>query len=257
VLDRHRQRLEVASVGFDDFAELAPQGPYATGIRLPAAAGFTYRVLLGAVDLGPGDRLVGIRQMLEIAAVIGSGEGGGDAPFYPEVRPVVTPGWRFSDGQVVWTLTVEPATTRSFALTQGPFDQASFVYADADTAALVYETAHFPVGPPTAPGYLGLDGYSPPAMRGTPIYSMRDIRNRWEFPLFDVIRDWARAPARYRFYADVTQTSAQARTTITVPTTSAAAPFIASGLAPEESFIQLYDGTRYFRVAGSLDTVRG
>jgi len=257
-----RKRHEVAAFGFDDFAQLSGRPPLAMGLRVPALAqpegatvNLTYRFLLAAAMLGPRDAIVGIRQYLEIASLIGppTDDVPAPTPLYPEVHRVTTPGWHFPDGAVTWTLTAQPLAARNARGRTGPYDMDSFIFEDCDTAALVYQDAAF-ASPPPSPGYLGLSDYTAPALCGSTLLTLRDLRYPWSESEFFAVRYEASSPLRVRLYADVQQTNPDSRTVPTLDFSSAQqAPFVPAGIAHEEAFLQLFaDSAQYFRVGGAL-----
>lgn len=232
-----RRRDEVASKGLDIWRQLAPDAfgnASNTGIQIPPEPGFSYRALVGVVDLDAGDVLVGLRQMVMLLARKPTGS---DAPdhFYPFWFPVTSATWRFVDGGTTWTLTEEPFTPKPSR--QGPFDSESFVWRDADAPAMLYETAGFPMAP-RLPGYLGLNDYTAPPMRGTPILVTHDLR--WPFQESQSNSElWipVKRPMRYRFYCDVLQTGG-----ITPPAITAGTPplYVVKGIEPEEQYLQIF-----------------
>lgn len=238
-----RQRAEVFSSGFDDFAELTGSPPIATGLRVPPLVGPTYRFLACVAELSDHDELVGLRQFAKIAAYLFEGDVAAP-PFYPEVRPIETPGWHFADtASIVWTVTLEPLA--NFVRAQGPFDQLSFVQYDTTGPALVYNTAAFPLFP-ILPGYLGLSAYTPPAMRGKRLLRLSDIRFPQTQNEFFAIRRPIEQPTRVRVYIDVQQTNPSTRF---VPTVSA--PPFPNGLVPEEQFLQDFPSLAVMHTVGA------
>jgi hypothetical protein len=211
-----RDRQEVTARGFDDFKQGAIAGgsadplagPYSTGIRIPPAPlDVAYRVLCGVAELDAGDMIVGIRQGIEIGAILGEVDDSGNpiAPMWPEIRPVTTYNWRFIDSAWAWTLTREPLSR--FPYRSGPNDRDTFAFRDCSGSALVYETAAFPAVP-IYPGYIGLDGYTPPAMRGQKVLTAYDLR--WPFDSDQSNEElWipVHRPERWRLYCDVLQTN--------------------------------------------------
>jgi hypothetical protein len=249
-----RVREQITSHGFDDFRQLVPDGlgaPARTGIRIPPAPyttiGSAYMVLLCSAVLGPGDCLVGIRQGIEI----GQGIPGGDefvTFVYPEIRPVVTYNWRFSDGSTNFILTREPLKPRNSPA--GPLDMDSFRFRDAQSA-LVYAAATIPAGPPL-PGYLGLSAYTPPALRGQVVLNVRDLRWPWDR---DECNDdlWLEVdkPTRFRLYCLVAQTDPTTRPVVTF-SPSADFPLFAAGAVPEETFLQVFTHAIYWAALGRM-----
>lgn len=252
---RH-EREEIATVGFDDFATLAPDAfgvPVRTGIRLPALAGVRYRVLCASAQLDEGDAVTHLRQFLQVGSQYSTSiDPPNVPPFYPFVQDVRTSTWKFNDGNVVWSLTTEP--NPPFRATVGPWDQASFHYDDADGAALLYATAGFP---PVKglPGYLALNAYTPPPMRGTLALVMRDMRNPWDDLHADQIRIPIVRPTKIRVYADVLQTNASTRYVPSLATETN--PYNVTGLCPEDNMLQLFrDSLRYWAVGCALGIER-
>jgi hypothetical protein len=252
-------RHEVASAGLDDFFQTLGDG-HNTGLRIPAAAvgaqsnePLDYLFLLHVVDLEPGDELVGLAQLLTVAAPQASGEQG-TPPVYPFERVVESPLWHAPDSFHQWILTVEniPPSGR----VAGPLDQDSFVFEDCDTPALLYETAHFPAVP-TAPGYLGLDDYTPPGVRGSIVLFVRDLRWPWsDLQSFPSMRIPPNSPMRFRFYLRIRQTSAATRFALPIPATAwASFPGV---FTPEDGLLKASQTTlgadtfQYWRCAGRI-----
>lgn len=263
---RERTRVttsESASFGFDDFLTGVGGDPARTptnvGLRVPAFVPVDalinplgYLFLGARVDLDPGDRIVGYRTLASIGiAFNASTEVPTAAPLVPYERQIESPGWRFVDGMIDMHLTEEPqAPARVQA---GPFDQESFVFEDSSSPALLYETAHFPAVP-AAPGYLGLDGYTPPPLRGvTEVLTLRDVRTRWQ--RYSKLRIDVERPTTYRFYIRVVQSVATAveggppaRFQPTIPPTD----YTIEGLTKEDNFVQAFPKAIYWRVGVSL-----
>lgn len=262
-----RQRVEtaeIASFGFDE--QLATIGgdpdrtPTNIGLRVPAfvpSDEVTGNVLgylfLGArCDLSPGDRIVGYRTLAHAGlAKSTNADDPTAAPLIVFERPIETPGWRFVDGMIDMHLTTEPQAPARAQV--GPFDQESFIFEDSGSPALLYETAHFPAVP-AAPGYLGLDGYTPPPMRGkTEILTLRDVRTRWQ--RFSPFRYDVERPTTFRFYIRVVQTSLgtqeggpPARPAVTLT----GSDFSIEGLTREDNFVQFFPDAIYWRVGVAL-----
>jgi hypothetical protein len=249
-----RERVEIATVGFDDYAILAPDPfgvPLRTGIRLPALAGVRYRILAATCDLNAGDAITHLRQFLEV----GSPEATGDDdtfPVYPFVLQVTSSTWRFIDGNTTWTLTLDKNV--AVRNTHGPWDQPSFNYDDGGTSTLLYRTANF-LTPKTAPGYLGVSSYTPPPMRGTVARVWRDIRNPWDRINRHEFRIPIVRPTRARVYVDVLQTSTETRET---PTLGAQTnPYNVTGLRPEDNALLMFPDTlRYWAAGAALGVER-
>lgn len=249
-MGRHRDVLEAASFGFDDYLQTLGSDPTlsaaSVGLRVPALPGVWYLFLGARADLDPGDAIVGFRQLATIAqAVSATPETPTLAPLQPFERQIEAPQWHPPDGFISWHLTVQPLA-QAGARRAGPLDQESFVLEDSSTPALVYETATIPPLPP-APGYLGLSAYTPPMMRGVSILTLRDLRgDTWRHdpaPMrFTIDR-----PTAVRFYIAVRQTDPTAPRIALAP-----AEFLIEGLEPEDNFAQAFPRFQYWRVGVSL-----
>ncbi len=243
------ERKEIATVGFDDFAILAPDPwgkPVRTGVRIPALPGVRYRILAATAQLNAGDALTHLRQFLQVGAPVGTGTDSPTYPFYPFVLDVKSSTWRFTDGETCWTLTLEP--NPSYRNTTGPWDQPSFKYDDADGSTMLYATASIPVGGGADPGYLGLTSYTPPPMRGTIIHAWRDVRNPWDRINRHEFRYPIVRPTKARVYVDVLQTNPSTRATpalATIPNL-----YNIPGLFPEDNALQLFRPTLRYWAAG-------
>lgn len=259
-MDLRTARIETISTGFDDFLELAGEPPYSTGLRVPPlvlAAGAVYRFIACTADLTVGDELVGLRQFQSIAQyILRAGDPPAPAPAYPEWRPVVTPGWRFSDvSPTTWIVTSEPLAT--FVRRAGPFDQDSFVLRDTTGPALVYETAAFPILPPL-PGYLGLSAYTAPPMRGRTVARLRDIRFPQQENEFIALRGPIESPTRIRVYIEAQQTNPATREKRDFTTLLSAQQLaFVGGMVPEERFLQDFPGAILHAVGAALIIDRG
>jgi len=278
----NRRRHEVASVGFDDY--LATLGGEATGLRIPAATYASvegsavrlepYLFLLAVADLVAGDCIVGVEQFLSLCAPQGTPETPPPAgpaapaapppivpPFYPYERGITDALWHPPDGFAEWILTLDrvPPTSRR----SGPFDATpsvseSFAFEDSNSSALLYEAAHFPAVP-LAPGYLGLDAYTPPGLKGSSVLTVRDIRFPWGQNQFRALREPVHGNTRARFYCRLQQTTPVGAT---LGTPRMAMPFalngttpeaIAAALAWEDLYLTIFaTSAQYFRVAGRI-----
>ena len=267
------KRHELASSGLDDF--LANLGGHGTGLRIPAAAigaishaPLDYLFLLHAVDLAPGERLVGLGQLLTIAApqVVAPSLPTGPAPAapaapvvspaYPFEREVLSTVWHFPDAFTHWFLT-EDKKPPSGGSTFGGFDSDTFRFEDSDTPALLYETVHFPAIPP-APGYLGLDDYTAPGLRGSVVLEARDLRWPWnDLQSFPSLRKPVDTTTRFRFYLRVRQSDPRSRLQLPIdPTAWAKFPGV---FTPEDGFLVASqsgllaaDTAQYWRCGGRI-----
>jgi hypothetical protein len=261
-----RYRHEYASAGLDDFLQTLGDG-HGTGLRIPtqAVGAVTHRpidflFLLHSIDLAPGDELLGVGQLLSVAApqIVGQGP----TPIYPFERLVESPLWHAPDSFQQWILTEDNVPPSGGTTSNaGPFDSDSFVFEDSRTPALVYLDAHFPVTPP-APGYLGLDDYTPPVVRGDIVLEARDLRWPWsDLQSFPSLRIAPNTNKRYRFYLRLRQTSTATRFALPIDATAwAKFPGV---FAPEDGYLRASqtlltsDSFQYWRCAGRILYQRG
>lgn len=261
------RRHDLGTAGLDDF--LANLGGHNTGLRVPAASigavsglPLDYLFLLDVLDLAPGIAIVGVAQLLTIAApqVVGDGA----SPVYPGEVAIRSILWRFPDSFMRWIVTVEGMPGKPAPL--GPSDSDSFVFQDSSTPALVYQTVHFPAAPP-APGYLGLDDYTAPGIQGSPFLEVRDLRYPWrDVNTFRSARWVWNSTVRVRFYLKLRQTSPATRSKI--PLGQTLFTDFPGTFAPEDGYLsasqnstgELADTLQYWRCAGRLlleDTLGG
>jgi hypothetical protein len=262
-----RRVLEFAANGFDE--NLQGFGQYYGGIRIPtlptASTHGRYLFQLASFQLPEGIRakIIGYRQSLSIGYV----QVPGGSPIYPLEFPVVTPAWRFVDGDVTWHLRQLgalsnlgiPSSVLQTAVPQ-PSNSFAYRYASSGGSALLYEAA-------TLPGslYVDLTAYTPPN-GGKPwgvavenggdfntFYSLRTPHQTWG--AWNALDIDVEGPNSWAFFASVYQTNPVTRGVISVPGT-----IISSGILPEEAFIINFSdiasgdksAIQYFRVGGSL-----
>lgn len=245
---RERETQDVASFGFDDFLQIVGGDPAlgssAVGLRVPALAGVRYLFLGARADLDEGDSIVGYAQLATLGFARSGTEDPAAAPLQPFEQAIEAPWWHPTDGFISWHLTFEPLTQGNDARSD-LLDQDSFRFEDSSTPALLFETAHFPASP-AAPGYLGLDAYAPPAMRGVSQLTLRDVRAPWHKPC--PMRITIDRPTCVRFYIDVLQTDPSTRFDVAIPPTD----FVITGLTREDNFLQLFTDAQYWRVGVRL-----
>lgn len=250
---RDRDVLEATSFGFDEYLQGFGSDPSLTpasvGLRVPALAGVWYLFLGARADLDPGDAIVSYRQLATIAQLKNNTP---DtpllAPLIPVERHIEAPQWHPPDGFISWHLTTQPKA-QAGPWRGGPLDQESFMFEDSSTPALLYQTATIPALPP-APGYLGLNAYTPPAMRGVSILTLRDLRAPWHRPAR--MRYVIDRPTVVRFYIAVFQTNPDAREEIEITPSD----FTIEGLEREDNFVQALVDYQYWRVGVSLGIER-
>lgn len=250
---RARETLEVASFGFDEYLQLVggdpANGTSSIGLRVPALAGVRYLFLGARADLAPGDSLVGFRQLATIGFAQSANETPSVAPLIPFEQAIESPWWHFPDAFISWHLTLDSLGQEATPPT-GPNDSDSFHFEDSSTPALLYETVGFP-GAPAAPGYLGLNAYTPPAMRGTSHMTLRDVRAPWHRPCPMLVT--VERPTCVRFYIDVLQSNPGTRGAQGLT----ADLFTINGVAREDNFWGAFVDARYWRVGVGLLIERG
>lgn len=238
------------SYGLDDFLALSGRDqwatPASTGLLVPLfLPGVPYLFMGCAIDLVAGDSLVGMREMVSTAKVYTIPAGDFTAN-WPVERYVETPGWHLPGGFVTFIVTAE--TKRAPLREVGPHDMHSFLFEDADAPALLYETAGFP-GAPIRPGYLGLNAYTPPAIRGQIIHEIRDVQDPWTKQEFGKIDYPVERPTRIRAYIQVMQTFQRP------PNLGGSTANVnLTGLGSEDRFWEITGGENYWRVGVSLLT---
>ena len=253
-----KRRHEVASSGLDDF--FANLTGHNTGLRIPSQAvgavshlPIDYLFLLHAVDVAPGDELVGLGCFLSIAApqtIVGT------TALYPFERQVESVLWKFPDTFYEFILTEDKVPPSGGA--SGAFDSDSFRFEDSQTPALVYESVHFPALPP-APGYLGLDDYTPPGVRGSVVLTVRDLRYPWtDLQSFPSVILTPNRNTRFRFYLRIRQTNPATRPKLPIDATAWAkfpdvfAPEDGYLVASQGGVILAADTLQWWRCAGRI-----
>lgn len=256
------RRFEIATIGIDEALQGLSTDPFGsaypstTGLRIPAfvnTATTRYLFLLASrqVNAKESVRLRGWRQLLKLGV---SSPSSGATPSRPVEFEVVTPDFRFPDGNVSWHLVREPEYR---VVQQRPnTDLPNFAFGDTDTPALLYQSYTQSV----ASGFymLNLTAYKPPEGRRAqwePIAALgnvHDIRTPWRTSEgWESLDEYIQGPCRVSLYASILQTN---------PATRPAAAFPVSppgfGDPPEESFITKWSGEGsgviYWRVAGAL-----
>jgi hypothetical protein len=262
---------EVATVGIDDGLQGFTADPFSSsfpssiGLRVPSfvpnnanPSNNRYLFLLATVGVGSGGakRVRGWRQY----ATIGLNAALTSTLVRPVEFEVVTPGFRFPDGNISWHLVREPPQLQGQK--QPATNLSNFMYQDADQPALLYQTASFAV--PSGYYTSSMTGYTPPLGRmGTwePIAGLgnvHDLRAGWRSTeAWDTSLDaLVPGPCRISLYASVLQTNPSSRPAANNPTSPSV------GDPPEETFIFKWNaqgpggpesvGVHYWRVAGAL-----
>jgi hypothetical protein len=190
-------------------------------------------------------RLVGIRQYLTIGVNIESTNGA----FYPLERPVVTPTWKFVDGNVLWGVRRIPPETH---VLPNPSNMQGLAFEYSRTSALLFETVTgggggvlpFDPGITVTPPY---GGQFPGNVLTPELGRFFDMRtDAWSRPIdVDVLIE---GPCDIALMASVQQTNPSTRT----PVPSTPTFVTTEGANPEDAFIQTYASATYMRIAGAL-----
>lgn len=254
------RRFEVSTVGIDEALQGLSTDPFGSafpttvGLRIPAfinSPSTRYLFLLATRQVANKEvvRVRGIRQYLTIGA---SAAASVSIPTRPVEFEVVTPSFRFPDGNVSWHLVREPP--QLVDLQRPNTDLPSFAFADADQSALLYQS--YVQSAATGFYMLNLTAYMPPLGRLStwePIANLgnfHDIRFEWRGDhAWGALDEYVAGPCRVSFYASVLQTN---------PATRPLAVFVnpLPPGPPEELFINSMStesfSVSYWRVAGSL-----
>lgn len=266
------KRYEIATVGIDEALQGFSSDPFGSafpssvGLRVPSFVPSNanpqlnrYLFLLASRTIGRGEtvRLRGWRQYLTLGISAPANTNVGSRPVEFEV---VTPGFRFADGNVSWHLVREPL--QGVAMNRPNTDLPSFMYRDSDTPSLLY--ASYSQSAPSGYYPVGLSSYVPPLDRlGTwePVAGLgnvHDLRTKWRDPEVweNSLNVCVGGPARVSLYASVLQTNPNTRPAVNAPANQA------TGDPVEEDFIIRWNGqgpggleaggVTYWRIAGSL-----
>ena len=269
--------VEFSATGIDDSLQGLTSSPYpvrgnpsSIGLRVPPVSLAPSRFLfcLATCTLPDGGVIRGMRQGLKIG--LDTANTSYSSPTNP-VRAVeswvLTPDFRFSDGNVSWHLVREPL--QSPVTSQPATDIQNFIYTRSNGPALLYKTFTNASTPP-AFYYLGLTAYTPPDLTGQwddvgGLSCFYDLRFPWNNSRAIDSLGISVASGRYSLYASILQTNPSTRVNATYQTATvsgvgntnlslgAATPeenFLANWVPPAESVIGA--GVVYWRVMGSL-----
>jgi hypothetical protein len=260
------RRFEVSTVGIDEALQGLSTDPFGsaypsvTGLRVPAFVNtpttrYLFLLATRQVNAKESVRLRGWRQLLKL----GVSPAAESVPSRPLELEVVTPDFRFPDGNVSWHLVREPMYTVD--QTRPNTDLPNFAYQTADNSALLYQSYTQSV----ASGFymLNLTAYVPPTGRRgqweplANLGNVHEIRTPWRTPeAWDSLNEYVQGPCRVSLYATVLQTNPATRPAAVFPS-----PLINSGIPPEEAFTVNMQtgggdtpvtGVIYWRIAGAL-----
>jgi hypothetical protein len=247
------RRIELVTVGLNPNRQLVGSGPeggaYDLGLwiginDLQTAPNLRQTFLLARKSFGAHERarLIGFRQLLTIVAY----ETASNGALYPLERPVVTPTWSFTDGNVLWGIRRIGPNNHPLPNTQNADGLAFRV---GSTPAQIFETIVPGVnGPLITPPY---GGYFPGNILVPELGQFYDLRcTDWSEPSETDID--IRGPCDIAFFASVQQSNPLTRTS------APATPVLSTtlGVVPEDVFVQTFSGQavapKYGRIAGSL-----
>lgn len=239
---------EITTSGFDKNLQGVGGDPYGSSYQLgiqipvaPPASGnrFLFMLCLSRIGANEKARLVGMRQLATIRALI-SGEGTGDnATLYPLEIEVTSPFWHFTDANISWHLKKVAPLKRN---TNNVFNSEGMQFLYAQTPALIYQRA-----PTDAGGYLAPYGGIPPGNNViADLSNFHDLRFPWTSQqALGGLNIEFEGPCDIALFASVKQSNPQTRAKL--PT----------GLNPlflpdEDRFVYNFATAVYGRIAGSL-----
>lgn len=231
--------VELASEAADPDGTGVGTSPYlgdigSPGIRVPTAPTTTqtnrYLFRLCGVEIPP-RRAISIRGLRQ-AATIRHVETVNGVPLILE-RPVVTPFWRFLDGNISWHLRLQQ---QQFA----PKANVAFQIPGTDPTMRNLDSALLYTAPAPVP-YTALNAGRPPGTAIQDMGTFHDIRYPWDDDNWTMDM-YIRGPGAVVFYASVHQTDPVGRPLY---------PSV-SGMTPEDLFLSNFRDARYGRVAGGM-----
>lgn len=251
--------VEISSAGIDEYLQLVAGDPFggttASGLRVPTLAtpNAKSRYLFNGASFSIGEgakaTIVGYRQYVTIGqGAVGEGEG--SPPRFVE-QEVVSPNWRFADGNV-WMGIRRFGPPNAQSVPKGlpiaaPLRDTAKYW--ADNPALLYQEIT-----PNGLYYPSLTAYTPPnggRPWGEPIQpgtDYLDLRTQWRtHGAWGSLGLEVEGPDTVGFFISVRQTNPSTRAILALPET-----LIGAGLGPEESFLQNYPQAVYWRVGVSL-----
>lgn len=190
-----------------------------------------------------GVRLVGIRQYAEIVARVPVGQ----PPLAPDIGPptggtvtfrreIESPLWHPPDGNISWHVMLINKVQRD---TRNPSNTDGFIYQDALSPALLYQT-DAPYSPPNGGRPWGVP-------LGASLGNIHDLRYPWRTTLSECVLDIPiPVPCDVCLFASVRQNDPARNPTLTDCTALAV-------LSPEDQFLLTYNNfAQYGSIAGSL-----
>ncbi len=234
-----------------------------TGLVVPptpssAIGGARYLFLMARASFSTGEqnsahsgvRLVGIRQYAELVARVTAGtpplDDVGGPPTGSTVtfrKEIVSPLWHPPDGNISWHVMIINKVSRD---TRNPSNADGFIYQDALSPALLYQT-----GAPDGTGYTAPNGGRP---WGTPIGAslgnIHELRYPWRTERSEVSLDIPiTTPCDVALFASVRQNDPS----ITAAFAECCVSSQFAALSPEDQFLIAYSSTaQYGSIAGAL-----
>jgi len=242
----HAGRYEIVTAGKDPALGFIGGDPYKTnaytGLIVPSTPSSSigdvrYLFMLARARFQAGEkgaRLVGIRQYADIVARVPT-DGGPDQVYSKEI---LSPMFHPPDGNISWSVMTIPITERD---TRNPANADSFLYQDAQSPALLYQTPA-PYSPPNG----GRPWGSP---IGASLGNIHEIRYPWQNDHVEYRLDIPiPLPCDVVLFASVRQNN---------PATNPAGVGLSAqqiaALDPEEQFLVAFNTyAQYGRIAGSL-----
>jgi len=241
------QRVVKSTVQYDPTLQFVGGSPWpgdlsASGLVLPVApttsSELRYLVRLCGLRLGPYVRCVvrWVRQLLTIGTELPTEQGGAVIPVEQEV---ISPTWRFIDGNVSWHL-------RKLAVKRGTYiRQPSDVVAFPPYTALQEGQLSGILTRQVTP-YIPLNGGIPPGEDIGGLGNMRDMRYPYANGVLpNDLNLEVVGPADVIFFASVWQTDPETRPNPPDPGNT-------SALRPEDRFVLQYPESRYWRIGAEM-----
>lgn len=208
-----------------------------TGLLVPTAATNggprdRYLLRLCGVEIPPGAAISikGIKQL----ATIRHTEIINEVPIVNE-REVVSPNWRFLDGNISWHLRLQPQQFAPERIDPAQLAGESPSMRQLDTSLLYLVS-------PAAGDYVPPNGAEPPGTGITDLGTWRDMRFPWDNDAEWNMDLYITGPGAVVFYASVLQTDPNGRP-----------PYPdATGMRPEDQFVSNFPTAVYGHVAGAM-----
>lgn len=221
---------DLTGVGASPYGDMA-----VTGVSVPSAPvdkDHRYLIRLVGVEIPKGFVITikGLRQAATLRSVVAQEDG---SSLVIE-REIVSPFWRFMDGNISWHLryTKNVFTNRLYDTTQAPGTSPGL--GKGYDSALLYLPPLVPYTPP--------NGGQPPGDGIEDLGSFNDLRYPWEETSW-TMEQLISGPGSVILYASVKQTD---------PTGRPAYPTTCEGLRPEDQFVSNFPDAIYGRVAGAM-----